>query len=105
MRLTTGLFVALPRHLLMVMSFLATQGIKVPRDVSIISRDSEPFLDFVVPPPARYVVSSSLFAKQLSHLVLKMARGVPVPPRGQLLMPDFVPGETLIHLSDKKTSG
>ncbi len=103
--LPTGVFVAHPRHLLLVMSFLATQGIKVPRDISIISRDHEPFLDFVVPRPARYVVPSALFAKKLSQLVLKMVHGEPVPPRGQLLMPAFVPGETLANLSDKKTSG
>lgn len=102
--LPTALFVAHPRHLLMVMSLLASQGIKVPRDISIISRDSEPFLDFIVPRPARYVVPSSLFAKKLSHLVLKMVHGEPVPPRGQLLMPVFEAGETLANLSSKKTS-
>ncbi|MDB6116700.1 MAG: transcriptional regulator [Verrucomicrobiaceae bacterium] len=55
--LPTGLLVAQPRNLLTVMSFLARRGVNVPRDISIISRDSESFLDFLVPLPARYVVA------------------------------------------------
>ncbi|MDB6075268.1 MAG: hypothetical protein JWO89_2908 [Verrucomicrobiaceae bacterium] len=39
------------------MSFLGSWGVKIPRDISIISGDSEPFLDCMVPLPARYVVA------------------------------------------------
>jgi len=102
--LPTGLLVAQPRNLLTVMSYLGSQGVRVPRDISIISRDSESFLDFLVPLPARYVVAPAAFARKLSQLVRKMARGEPVPPRGLLLMPTFIAGETLAYLSGKKTS-
>jgi hypothetical protein len=101
----TGLLVAHARHVLTAMSFFAGQGIRAPRDISVIARDHEPFLDFVVPPLAHYVVAPATFARKLSRLVLKMARGESVPARGLLLMPSFVPGETLAYLSAKQTSG
>ncbi len=101
----TGLLIAHPRHVLTVMSYLTSLGLRVPRDMSILSRDSEPFLDFMVPTPARYVVAPDTFARRLSHLVLKMARGEPVPASAQLLMPRFVAGETLGRLPGQQTSG
>ena len=103
--LPTGLLVAHARHVLTVMSFFASQGMRVPRDISVISRDHESFLDFMAPALAHYVVAPATFARKLSHLVLKMARGESVPARGHLLMPSFVPGETLAYLSGKQTSG
>jgi DNA-binding LacI/PurR family transcriptional regulator len=99
----TGLLIAHARHVLTVISFFATQGVRVPRDFSIIARDHESFLDFMVPPLAHYAVSPANFARKLSRLVLKMARGESVPARGHLLMPSFVPGETLAYLSGNKT--
>ena len=101
--LPTGLLVAHPGPVLTVMSFLTSRGVRVPRDISIISRDSEPLLDFIVPPLTRYAVAPAAFARNLSRIVLHLARGEPVPARSRLLMPRFVPGGTLAYLSGKKT--
>lgn len=91
----TGLFVAHARHMLTVMSYLASRGLRVPADVSVISRDSEPFLEFMVPKPTHYHIAPLALAQKLSQLVLKMARGESVAATGQLVMPTLVSGETL----------
>ncbi len=91
----TGFLVAHPAHVLSAMGHLLRQGLRFPRDVALISRDDDPFLEHVVPRVARYSVDATLFARQLSRLVLQMACAGPVPCRDHRLMPRFVPGETL----------
>jgi DNA-binding LacI/PurR family transcriptional regulator len=91
----TGLFIAHARHVLTVMSYLSTRGLRIPADVSLISRDSESFLEFMVPRPTHYHIPFLFLAQKLSQLVLKMARGEAVAAKSQLVMPTLVAGETL----------
>ena len=102
----TGLLVAMPKYALAVMTFLSSAGVRVPHDISIIARDHEPILDFMVPSIARYVVDVPLFMRKLARIAIALARGGSAPARDQLLlMPDFVAGATLDYLPNKKTSG
>lgn len=91
----TGYLVAHAAHVLTAMGHLMRQGLRFPQDVALISRDDDPFLEHVVPRVARYSVDTTLFARQLSRLVLQMACAGPVPCRDHRLMPRFVPGEKL----------
>ena len=91
----TGILVAFPRFALAVVSSLACLGVRVPQDISIIARDSEQFLDFLMPPIAHYVIDVPLFVRKISRTVLLVASGAPAPARDQLLLPTFVPGATL----------
>lgn len=91
----TGLLVAIPHYVLTVISHLATTGVKIPQEVSIISRDSEPFLEFMMPSVARYMIDAQSFSRKVSRLVRTLERGGTVQVRSQLLLPDFVAGETL----------
>jgi DNA-binding LacI/PurR family transcriptional regulator len=68
----------------------------VPRDVSLVSRDDDPFLENFVPIVSRYHSDSGLFARKVSRLVLDLVRnGVPRQHDARL-MPSFVRGETLV---------
>ncbi|WP_395738048.1 substrate-binding domain-containing protein [Prosthecobacter sp.] len=91
----TGLFIAHARHVLTVMSSLTSRGLRIPADVSVISRDSESFLEFMVPRPTHYHIPPLVLAQKLSQVVLKMARGESVVAKSHLIMPTLVAGETL----------
>jgi LacI family transcriptional regulator len=91
----TALLVANAYHYLTVVTWLASAGFKVPRDVSVLSRDEDPFLSFLVPTPTRYVVSPSSMAKALVRPVLELLEGGVVTQRAIRIMPDFIRGETV----------
>ncbi len=91
----TALLVANAYHYLTAVTWLASAGFKVPRDVSVLSRDEDPFLSFLVPTPTRYIVSPSSMAKALVRPVLELLEGGVVTQRAIRIMPDFIRGETV----------
>lgn len=91
----SALLVANAYHYLTVVSRLAQAGWRVPEDISVISRDEDPFLSFLVPAPARYVTSPQVMAKTLLRPLLELLEGGVVTHRAIRLMPEFVRGETL----------
>jgi len=91
----TALLVANAYHALSVVSGLAALGRSVPRDVSVISRDEDPFLSFMVPEPARYEAIPQEFARSLLQPVLELLAGRTVSQRAVRLMPQFVRGASL----------
>lgn len=92
----TALLVANAYHYLTVVSLLAQSGVRVPAEVSVVSRDEDPFLSFLVPTPARYVASPRTMAKALLRPVLEILEGGVVTHRTIRIMPDFIRGETLV---------
>ncbi len=91
----TALLVAVPAFYLTAVSFLAARRLRVPHDVSLISRDDESFLPFLNPVPARYSCRPRDFAKRLLPLVLALARGQTVATGPQRIEPRFLPGPSL----------
>ena len=94
-----GLLIAKPAHVITVASHLGRRGVRIPAEVSLISRDDDPLLSHLVPEVARYTRNSALFARKLSRLVLDLADSGAGRPRAVRLMPDFTPGETLRRLA------
>jgi DNA-binding LacI/PurR family transcriptional regulator len=74
---------------------LAQRGLRVPRDLSLVSRGDDPFFAFVVPAPTRYACSPATFAHKLLKPLLQQLRGEPVSPWNTLIMPTYTRGETL----------
>jgi len=91
----TALLVANPHHYVTVVTRLTQMGLRVPRDVSVLSRDDEPFLSYVLPAPARYVTKPHTLAKTLLRPVLERLEGGVVTHRTIRIMPDFIRGESL----------
>lgn len=91
----TGFLVSGPKFTLTVLGFLISKGLRLPKDVALISRDDDSFLEFVLPTIARYSTDPRLFARKVSRTVLRLAQGGAVLPRDYRVMPQFVPGETL----------
>jgi LacI family transcriptional regulator len=88
----TGLLVCNSYAYLTIASLLADRRLMVPKDVSLISRDDDPFLSSLYPEPARYVTSAHVFAKRLLASVLQLTQGEDVRQRCVRLMPKFTLG-------------
>ncbi|HEU5081239.1 MAG TPA: LacI family DNA-binding transcriptional regulator [Opitutaceae bacterium] len=91
----TALLVSNAASYLTVISVLAQRGLRVPRDVSVISRDDEPFLSALVPTPGRYSVSPNAFAKKLLRPIMQVISGEAIMPRKTLILPQYVKGGSL----------
>ncbi len=88
----TGLVVSNSYAYLSAASLLAQRGLRVPRDVSLISRDDDPFLASMAPEPARYVVAPQAFAKKMIGPVLRLLSGEQSARPPAPLLPKFVAG-------------
>lgn len=91
----TAILVAHPHYYLAVATRLAQAGVRVPEEISLISRDDDPFLSFIVPVPARYMVSPHLMARSLLRPVLELIEGHVVTQKKSLIMPKFFRGESI----------
>lgn len=92
----TGLFVFHASHLLTVLGWLQRHHLRVPDDVSVICRDSEPFLESVLPAPTRYAINTTVYARKISRLVSDLVvTGGHTRPSQMRIMPTFLRGETL----------
>lgn len=94
-RRPTALLVASSNYYLTVASRLAQLGLRVPQDVSLIVRDEDPFLPFVLPAPARYRTHPHEFAKRLLRVVRELIEDGAVAQRQIRIVPEFFRGESL----------
>lgn len=104
----TAFLVARGVHVLTVMSYFLRCGLRIPEDISIISRDDEAFLDHLTPAVARYTLEPAQYTRRISRIARQLAESVGQPLRQSRLMPRFVSGETLAvsprsHVVKKRT--
>ena len=91
----TGLLVTNAHFHLTVSGCLQQLGLRVPRDVSLISRTDDPFLGYVTPEPARYAALPRQMAAGLLTLVEPLLAGRRLPRRSIAIPPRFIPGLSL----------
>ncbi|OQB88456.1 MAG: DNA-binding transcriptional regulator FrlR [Verrucomicrobia bacterium ADurb.Bin118] len=106
LRSVTGILVAKPAHVVTAVTHLLRNNIKIPEALSLISRDDDPLLEYLVPSIARYHVDAQLFARKISRLVVDLIQGGVTRRQEVRLLPAFFPGETLsaAPLLQQKTS-
>jgi len=90
----TGWLVSNSYAYLTVLSYLASLGLRVPRDISVISRDEETFLTFMHPTPTYYSTKPAKFAHAL-HQGLKRLLSGDTSPFAIRIMPDLVQGSSV----------
>ena len=73
-------------------SLLANYDLRVPRDISLISRDDDPFLASLAPAPARYVVEPHTFARKILGSLLHVLNHGQSGRSSAPLLPKYVPG-------------
>jgi len=77
-----------------VATFLMQQGIRIPGDVSLISREHEPFLDALVPLPSRYLSDHLRFGRLVHAKVTDILEGTSNCPDRQLVVPEYRAGRS-----------
>lgn len=91
----TGLLVCMVEHALAVLTYLSSKGVRIPQDISLISRDSDLHLSYVSPKVASYSFSHQAYADRLCRLVVELATTGILPLKHRRLMPEFDPGESV----------
>jgi DNA-binding LacI/PurR family transcriptional regulator len=91
----TALLVSLPEQVLAVMGHLQRRRWRIPRDVAVISRVADSYMDFMVPTVARYRLDTARFSRESANLILRVAKQGAGQGGSVKIMPEFVPGESL----------
>ena len=92
----TGLLVANPHRLIAITSWLSTQP-RCASGIAAISRDDDPFLNFLTPRPPRYRFDPEVFARNVGKSVTQVLReGLPAQRRVRLL-PRFDHGDGVVR--------
>ena len=90
----TGWLVSNSYAYLTVLSYLGSLGLRVPRDISVISRDEEMFLRFMHPTPTYYSTKPAKFAQAL-HQGLKRVLTGDNSAFALRIMPELVQGDSV----------
>ena len=91
----TAFLVARSMPALMVASELLRMGLRVPRDVAVVARDSDHFHEFFSPHLARYWADPEVHARRLARIIIELSGEGASRSRGVRIMPEFFPGESL----------
>lgn len=90
----TALVCAKASAALTVLSDLSHRELRVPRDLSVISVEAEPYFEHLVPAPTHYTRSAIGFAKKVARLIERRLEGSTPLVNFELEL-TYVPGETV----------
>lgn len=91
----TALFVTKSLAIPAAFTILPRLGLEIPRDLSVICREDDPFLEYLVPAVARYSSDSAAIARKLAYALAPLCQGQPLKLTHDLLMPRFVAGQSV----------
>lgn len=91
----TGLIVANSNYYLATVTELTRRGMRIPADISVISRDDDPFLNYMLPAPARYLNDPRAFAAKCRTLALQIVEHGMDAARHVRIIPRFEAGESV----------
>jgi DNA-binding LacI/PurR family transcriptional regulator len=74
---------------------LQLAGLRVPNDVSLVSRDTDEILEAGMPELTRYHSSLDKKVKASVRIIQSLLNGQVFPPAPNLVTPTYIPGETL----------
>ena len=83
-----------------LVTHLLSLGLRIPGDISVISRDHDPLLDWISPPIAHYISPLRKIASRLSRMVVEIATDGPLPLRHIRIMPQFCTAQSLAACAD-----
>ena len=91
----TAFLVARSMHALTVVTHLLRSGCRIPRDITVVSRDDDEFMAHVMPPITRYSADPAKFARSLSRIVSKLVTTGIASAAPVRIMPVLRQGETV----------
>lgn len=80
---------------IVALSLAHNLGLKIPSDISLISRDNHLLLDRVYPEITHYAISYQKHVNGAIHLIHSLLNGQKLQPKTDFLIPELVQGETL----------
>ena len=89
----TAIITTRPRQAATALTWMATQGIRVPQDISLMTLAWEPFLDHLVPEISGYRVDPKVVAKLLVRRVERLVAGDSNPDGNVWIAPETVVGD------------
>jgi len=99
----TAIFCVHVEHLLMVLVFLLRTGRRVPNEVSLVCRETSVSVDLGLPEITRYQSPVAKQARLAVRIAQSMLSGHQVTMTPNLILPAFVPGETLSEASPARS--
>ncbi len=94
----TAIIATRPRQVASALTWLASQGIRVPQHISLITLAWEPFLDHLVPEISGYRADPEAAAKLVVRRIERIAEGDPNPGGNLWISPEIVKGESIGRL-------
>lgn len=91
----TAFVVTHTHHYATVATHLASRGLRVPDEVSLICRSEDPFLQFMRPRPVFYRANMEVAAKLLFDRVRHAIAGTAKRGDQRLLVPELIPGDSV----------
>lgn len=91
----TALLVGDAMAYIAVVTLLQRAGKRIPEDVALICRAWDMFFDYMAPSVACYSCSETVMGHTIFQTTMEILRGESPGKRKKLLMPEFVPGESL----------
>ncbi len=91
----TAYIVGRSAHILTVMMHLMRRGKRIPQDVAVLARDSDPTLECTSPKVSRYSSDPKQFAARLITALRQLAEHGATSTPTVRLMPNYVEGETV----------
>ena len=91
----TGIVVDGSHAYLAVTSLLIQRGIRIPRDISLICRHDDAFMQFLAPAPARYILNPQSDAKDISGMLHRLMTGQKAGRMQSLWFPRFIANQSI----------
>ncbi|MBS0664796.1 MAG: substrate-binding domain-containing protein [Verrucomicrobia bacterium] len=91
----TALIVSRPTHCLTALVYLLRNGIAVPEQMSLISRDQDPLLRQVIPAVAYYAFDNDAETRRMARLILNLVDHQRLPMVANRILPQFVAGGSI----------
>lgn len=91
----TAIFISKSHAVPAAFTILPRLGLTIPRDVSIICREDDSFLDYLVPAVTRYASDPSAIARRLALSLSRLAAGHALANSHVRLMPRLIAGASI----------
>lgn len=91
----TAIFCFYSEFTFALVSRAAQQGLKVPRDFFLLSRDDHAYFSYYFPEISRYAFRKKLLQRQIVRIIARIQAGLPLARKSHLITPELVEGETL----------
>lgn len=91
----TAIIAPRPRQVATALTWLGTQGLRVPADFGIISLAHDPFMDYLVPELSGYRVDPETVSKLVIRRVKMLISGIPGRGSNSWITPEVVKGASI----------